>query len=116
MSVTQEGLEFLLRSVTRMNTRIVGDVIPVVFERRRIHGLEPEAVHAERREVIQLGGEPGEIADAVAVAIGERLDVELIEDGVLVPERVRGSQSRHRLSRPERSAVVRLPRTSYTLA
>jgi allophanate hydrolase subunit 2 len=45
---------------------------------------------------IELRGEPRKVPDAVAVAVGERLDVELIEDGVLIPERASGSRSRHR--------------------
>ena len=39
-------------------------------------------------EVVELAGQPGEIADAVAVAVGERLDVKLIDDRVLEPELV----------------------------
>ena len=84
----EELLEVLQRAVARMDARVVRDVVPVVAERRRIHRLQPQAVHAERREVIELRGQAREITDAVAVAVGERLDVELIEDRVLVPQRI----------------------------
>ena len=36
--------------------------------------------------MIELRREAGEVTDAVGVAVGERLDVELIEDRVDVPE------------------------------
>jgi hypothetical protein len=71
-----------------MNVGVIRDVIAVVLQRRRIHRLQPQTVHAERRGVIEARGQPGKVADAVRVAIGERFDVKLIEDGVLVPERV----------------------------
>jgi len=38
--------------------------------------------------VPELAGEADEVADAVVVAVLEGADVQLVEDGVLVPERV----------------------------
>jgi hypothetical protein len=38
--------------------------------------------------LVELLDEPVEVADAVAVGVLECLDVQLVEDGVLVPERV----------------------------
>ena len=84
----QEVGEVLQRPVARMDARVVRDVIPIVAERRGVHRLQPQAVHAERGEMIELRGQAGKVADAVAVAVGERLDVELVEDGVHVPERI----------------------------
>ena len=79
----QERLEFLQRAIARVDARVVRDVIPIVTERRGIHRLDPEAVDAESR-MVELGRQPDEVADAVAIAVGERLDMELIEDGVFV--------------------------------
>src|SRR5439155_20469315 len=45
----------------------------------------PETVDAELGQVVEPLGQSGEVADAVAVAVHERLDVDLVEDGVLVP-------------------------------
>ena len=39
-------------------------------------------------EVVELLRQPVEVADAVVVAVEERLDVHLVDDGVLVPERI----------------------------
>jgi hypothetical protein len=37
-------------------------------------------------QVVELGGEAGEIAHAVVAAVGEGADMHFIDDGVLVPE------------------------------
>ncbi len=86
--VLEELGEVLQRAVAGMDARVVRDVVPVVAERRRVHRLQPQAVDAERGEVFELAGQAAEVADAVGVAVGKRLDVQLIEDRVLVPERV----------------------------
>ncbi len=76
------------RAVLRMHVLVVGNVVAVVLERRGIEGHQPEGVDAEVANVVELGGQAREIADAVVVGIEERLDVELVDDGVLVPERI----------------------------
>ena len=45
-------------------------------------------VDAQLLDVVELLRQAGEVADAVAVGVVERLDVHLVDDGVLVPERV----------------------------
>src|SRR5262249_34951294 len=64
----------------------VGDVVAVVASRRRLERGEPERVDAQALEIVEPATEPFEIAAAVAVAVHERLDVEAVDDGVLVPE------------------------------
>ena len=87
----EERREVVHRAVHRVDAVVVGDVVAVVAEGRRKGGQQPQRVDAERFEVIELARQPPEIADAVAVAVEERLDVELIDDGVLVPEWVAGA-------------------------
>jgi hypothetical protein len=48
--------------------------------------------------VVELGGKPDEIADPIAIAVGERFDMQLIENGVLVPERICGWGGSHELA------------------
>jgi hypothetical protein len=72
-----------------MDGAVVGDVVPVVTQRRRVERQEPYRGDAEILEVVQLGGEAGEVADAVRVRIVERSDVELVDDGVAIPLGVR---------------------------
>src|SRR5439155_2381052 len=75
----------LERAVRGMDRDEVGDVVPVVAQRRGVHRQDPETVDAEPGQVVEPLGQSGEVADAVAVAVHERLDVDLVEDGVLVP-------------------------------
>jgi hypothetical protein len=81
-----EGLEVRHLAVERRDLLEVSDVVAVVPERRRIEGQEPQAVDAQVLNVVQAIGEPREVADAVVVRVLEGLDVDLVEDGVLVPE------------------------------
>jgi hypothetical protein len=76
-----------------MYVLVVGNVIAVILLRRRIEGHEPDRIDPEVADVAEFGGQPLEIADAVVVRIEERLDVELVDDGVLVPKRIIGSAS-----------------------
>ena len=46
----------------------------------------------EPLEVLQPGRQPSQVADAVAIAVRERSDEDLIENRVLVPEGVGGSE------------------------
>ena len=79
------------RAVARMDVLVVGDVVSVVAQRRRIEGQQPERVDAEALQVVELLRQAGEVADAVVRAVEERADVRLVDDGVLVPERIVGS-------------------------
>ena len=64
---------------------VVGDVVAAVAQRRGEERRQPEAVDAEPLEVVQLGGEALEVADAVAVAVLEGADEDLVEDGPFEP-------------------------------
>ena len=85
--------EVLHRPVVGVDAPVVGDVVAVVLERRREERQEPQAGDAEVLEVVELLHEPAQIADAVAVRVVERLHVRLVDDGVLVPERILAAPS-----------------------
>ena len=70
---------------------VVRDVVAVVAQGRGEEGEEPEAGDAEFLEVVELGDEALEVADAVGVGVGEGSNVELVDDGVFVPEGVGGA-------------------------
>src|SRR5215207_5210855 len=67
---------------------VIGDVVAVVLERGREERQDPDAGNAELLEVVQLLDQPPKVADAIAIAVVEGTDVELVDDCVLVPERV----------------------------
>ena len=81
-------LEVMQRAVVRMDAVVIGDVIAVVFQRRRIKGQQPERRDAEVLEVIEFFGKPLKVADAVAVAVAKGAHVNFIDHRVFVPLRV----------------------------
>ena len=81
-----EAAEIPHRAEVGIDAAIVGDVVAVVAAGARIERQQPQRGDAEVLQIVEPFGQAGEIADAVVVAVGERLDVQLIDDRVLVPE------------------------------
>ena len=69
----------------RIDAEIVSDVVAVVTIGARIQRHQPHASSSEVGDVVNPLNEPGEVAAAVAIGIGERLDVKAVDDGVLPP-------------------------------
>ena len=69
----------------RVDVAVVGDVVPGVLLRGPVERREPDGVHPERGQVVQAGDDAGQVADAVAVAVGERARVDLVNDGGAPP-------------------------------
>ena len=87
----EELLEIVEGAVGRIDVDVVGDVVAVVAQGRGEEREQPEAGDAEVLEVIEAGEQAGEVADAVAVGVLESADMELVDDGVLVPEGIGGA-------------------------
>ncbi len=81
-------LEVGQRAVLRMHVLVLRDVVAVVAQRRGVEGHQPDRVDAQVLHVVELGRDALEVADAVVVGIGKRLDVELVDHRVAVPGRV----------------------------
>src|SRR3546814_2840739 len=90
MRLAHQISEVAHRSVGRVDAAVIGDVVAVVAQRRRIEGEEPECGDSEILNIVELFDEFAKVAYAVVVRIEERLHVNLIDDGVLVPERIVG--------------------------
>src|SRR5262245_49240651 len=71
-----------------MNRRVVGNVVAIVLQGRRIERKKPYRRDAEILKVVEFGGESCKIADPVVVTVVKRADVQLVNDRVLVPERI----------------------------
>ena len=80
-----QGLEILDSANRRMDSVEVRDVVAVVFERRRIDGHQPDAIDPEVADVVELFGQPAQIAVAIRIAVEESTDIDLVEDRVLIP-------------------------------
>ena len=86
--LAHETLEVAAGSIHRVDVVVIGDVVTVVAQRRWVERQQPDRVDAEVLDVVQLLGQAVEVPDPVIVGIEERLDVQLIDDRVLVPERI----------------------------
>lgn len=92
----------------RVDGAVVGDVVARVEPRRPVAGGQPERVHAEVDEVVQPGRQAGEVAEAVAVGVGEAARQDLVDDRVPPPRGWHGSPPRrcvrcnHRMTRDRR--------------
>ena len=81
----EQGVELGQVAEDRLDVARIGDVVAVVGHRRGVERRDPEGVHAEVGEVRQPAADAGQVTDAVAVAVGEAADVDLVEDRVPPP-------------------------------
>jgi hypothetical protein len=114
MRLVDEAVEVGLRTEQRIHPFVVADVVAEVqagrrVDRRQPDGVDPEAVRAE---MIEVPDDPAQIADTIAIRVGEAARVDLVDDPALPPvvaearlfER-RGRSSRCPLRRGTRVAV-----------
>ena len=83
-----ERARVLDRAVVGVDRVEVGDVVAAVAQRRGVHRQQPDAVDPQPVQVVELLGQAPEVAGAVAVAVEEAAQVDLVEDGRLEPQRV----------------------------
>ena len=85
VSSREQRVERLEPAVVGLDVEVVGDVVAVVVLRGRVARRQPQRVDAETGDVRQPVPDTDEIADAVTVAVGERADIDLVDDGCLPP-------------------------------
>ncbi len=90
LGLLDEALEVLHRAEIGIDVAIITDVVAVVAAGRGIERQQPQRGDAELLQIAEFFRQPGEVADAVIVAVGKRLDMQLVDDRVLVPELIRG--------------------------
>jgi hypothetical protein len=89
-----EVVEVLQRTVHRVNIFVVRNVVTEVNLWRRETRRNPDGIDAELLQIVQLRGNPIEIADPIIIAVGKAARVEFIEDGMmpsLMSLRINGS-------------------------
>ncbi len=64
---------------------VIADVIAVIRVGRRIDGAEPDNAHSQVLQLIQVGDDPLQIADAIAVTVLEAAGPDLIDYPLLPP-------------------------------
>ncbi len=81
----QQCLEIGKRAVVGVHAVIVADVVAPVAVGRGMDRRQPDRIDAEALNIVELGQQAGEIAMAVAVAVAETADIDLIDDGAAPP-------------------------------
>ena len=90
LRLLHEAAEVLHGAEVGIDAAIVGNVVSVVAAGRGVERKQPERGDAEVLQIIELLGQPSKVANAVIIAVGKRLDVELIDDRILEPKLVLG--------------------------
>ncbi len=88
MRLFHERMSVGERAVHRVDVGVVRNVIAVIASRRRVEGQQPDRVDAKVLQVGELFEQPAKVAAAVAVAVLESAHVQLVDQRVLVPERI----------------------------
>jgi len=92
-----------------MNIAVIGDVVSIIAQRRRIERQQPQGRHAEMLEIIKFLDQPLKIADAIVVGIEERFYMNLIDDRIFIPKRVFLSGTGRLDRRRRRAGAFRTP-------
>ncbi len=73
------------RAKAGIDRGVIRDIVAVILPGRGVERHQPQARHAQAGKVVEPAGQADEIPDAITIGIGERLDVQAVDDGVLVP-------------------------------
>ena len=76
------------RPVVAVHAAVFGNVVAVITPGRWVERQQPDGVHAEVGNVVELGDQPGKVTNAVVVGVEIGFDVNLVDYRVFVPERV----------------------------
>ena len=84
----EKSLEIAQRAIRRVDPRVITDAIAIVPQRGHEEGQQPDRRDAEILDVVQLFGQARKVPDTVLVGIEKRAHVQLIENGILEPQRI----------------------------
>ena len=90
VSAGDECVGLLERAEVRVDIAIVADVVPAVGHRGRIPRTYPDRVDAELGEIGQPVDDAEDVPSAIAVVIGERSRVDLVNDCAAPPIGITG--------------------------
>ena len=68
------------RAEARVNRRMVGDVVAEVGHRRAVDGRQPDGVGPQIADMLEPARDTAQVADPIAVAVGEGARVDLVHD------------------------------------
>jgi type IV secretory pathway TrbF-like protein len=86
MGFDQQALKIVQGAQVGMHIAIIGYIIAIVLEGRRIKRQERKAIDPQVFQVVQFLDQSTKVSDPIVVAVEKRSDMEGINDTVLVPE------------------------------
>ena len=81
----QQAIKVGQRAEHRVDVVVVGDVVAVVRLRGGVDRREPQDIHAQGFQVVELGADALEVAEAISVGVFEGARVDLVDDCALPP-------------------------------
>src|SRR5437899_5483454 len=87
MRFREQAFEIGHRAEQRIDLAIVGDVVAEIRHRRLEERRNPDRIDAKSRDVVELGHDARQIADAVAIAVEKAARINLIDHGAAPPGR-----------------------------
>jgi hypothetical protein len=75
--------QVVVAAVPGGDLQVVRHVVARVAERRGEARVEPDRVHAQPGQVVQVVDDPRQVANPVAVAVRKALRVDLVDDGLV---------------------------------
>ncbi len=64
---------------------IIGNIVPIIPQRRRVERQHPERRNPQLLQVVQLADQTTEVPHAVGIGIGKGLDMHLVNNRITVP-------------------------------
>ena len=80
VGVGQQAVEVVEGAEQRVDVAVVGHVVAEVGHRRPVERADPDGVDPQPRQVVEPGPDALQVADPVAVGVGEGPGVDLVED------------------------------------
>ena len=85
LGLGDEAVHILHRAEVGVDAAVVADVVAVILVGGGIHGAEPQEGHTQVLQLVQLGDDAWNVADAVAVGVAEAAGIDLVDNGFLPP-------------------------------
>ena len=85
VGLVDQDVEVRERAEDRIDVAVVRDVVAEILHRRGEEGRQPDGVDPQGGDVVEVVGDALQIADAVAVRVGETARIDLIDDRAAPP-------------------------------
>ena len=75
----QQYFKFFYIAIRWVDAVIIGNVVPIVAQGRRVKGKYPHGGYAQFLQVVQLSQQPLEVANTIAIAIVKGFNVQVMK-------------------------------------